>query len=87
MHRFLTRTCAVLSAISCSYWTYPKGLLAQIDRATGMSPGQAFESAFMLCRGEGPEVAALVAALNGKEALLLQPQQVRGVSRVLQEGV
>jgi hypothetical protein len=44
-----------------------------------MSPAQAFDSAFKLCRGEGPEVAALVAALAEQEAPL-QPQQVRGLN-------
>jgi hypothetical protein len=50
-------------------------LLSSIDRATGMDACQAYESAFKLCRGEGPEVAALVAAINGREQLPL-PQQV-----------
>jgi hypothetical protein len=38
-----------------------------------MSPAQAYDSAFKLCRGEGAEVAALVAALDE------QPQQVRSL--------
>ncbi|WIA21800.1 hypothetical protein OEZ85_004184 [Tetradesmus obliquus] len=68
-----------------AYWTIPKRLLATIDLATGMAPSQAFESAFKLCRGEGPEVAALVAALNGKEAMLPALQHVRGPAGVRQQ--
>lgn len=74
-----------LLCAGCSYWTIPKRLLATIDLATGMTPSQAFESAFKLCRGEGPEVAALVAALNGKEAMLPALQHVRGPAGVRQQ--
>jgi hypothetical protein len=60
----------------CRYWQYPRALLNDIERLTGMDAAQAFDSAYKLCNWEGPAVAQLVAELNVKAT---RNAQVRGV--------
>lgn len=45
-------------------------MLGRINQIIGLDARQAFDSAFKLASGQGPDVAALVAGLQGREPVM-----------------